>query len=89
MDGRRAALGPIDVQPAVAEVDRIPPQRHQLGRPQAVPVGEQDHGGVAVAVAIEPGRRDQPGDLSVGQVLARPDLGVWPATRWADGRLSH
>ena len=64
------------MQAAMGEVDGVPAQRHQLGRPQAVPVRDQHHGGVAVAMAVLPGGSDQAGDLAIGQVLARADLGV-------------
>ena len=44
--------------------------RHQevadLGRPQPVPEGQQDHGGVAVAVPFAPGGLDQRLDLADG-----------------------
>ena len=40
------------MQAAVGEVDGVPAQRDQLARPQAMPVGDQHHGGVAVAIAI-------------------------------------
>jgi hypothetical protein len=42
---RRALLGPTDVQDGPIEVHLIP---HGLGRSQAVPEGEQDHGRVPV-----------------------------------------
>ena len=76
MDRLGAALEPPDMQAAMGEVDGVPAQRHQLGRPQAVPVGDQHHGGIAVAVAIPPGSIDQAGYLAIGQILARADLGV-------------
>ena len=71
-----ATLDAVDMHAAVGEVDGIPAQRDQLGRPQAVPIGDQHHGGVAVAMAVLPGGSDQAIDLGVGQVLARADLGV-------------
>ena len=71
-----AALDAVDMHAAVGEVDGVPAQRDQLGRPQAVPIGDQHHGGVAVAIAVLAGGSDQPIDLGVGQVLARADLGV-------------
>ena len=49
----------------------------------AMAVGNQDHGGVAVAVAVLASCRDQPIDLGVGQVLARADLGVAAPLRWS------
>ena len=68
---------------AVGEVDGVPAQRDELGRPQAVPIRDQHHGGVAVAMAVLPGGSDQAGDLAIGQVLARADLGVALAARRA------
>ena len=67
----------------MGEVDRVPAQRHQLGRPQAVPIGDQHHGGVAVAMAVLPGGSDQASDLAVGEVLAGADLGIAFAARRA------
>jgi hypothetical protein len=34
---------------AIGEVDGVPPQGHQLDGTQAMPVGDQHHGGVAMA----------------------------------------
>ena len=79
----RAALEPAHMQAAMGKVDRVPAQRDQLARPQAMPVGDQDHGGVAVAIAVLASCRDQPIDLGVGQVLARADLGVAAPLRWS------
>ena len=58
MDSRRTILGSIDVQSTVTEVDRIPTQGHKLAYPQAMPIGDQDHGGVAVAMAVAAGGDD-------------------------------
>jgi hypothetical protein len=41
-----------------------------------MPVGDQHHGGVAMAVAIGPGGFDEPVDVGVGQVFARPHIGI-------------
>ena len=60
----------------MGKIDGVPAQRDQLARPQAMAVGDQDHGGVAVAIAVLASCRDQPIDLGVRQVLARADLGV-------------
>jgi len=46
-----------------------------------VPVGDQHHGGIAVAVAIPRGDRDQPGNFAISEVLAGADLGVTFAAR--------
>jgi hypothetical protein len=59
-----------------AEVDLVPTQVAGLRGTQAVPLGQEDHGGVAVTVAVAPGSLDQGFDLLVGQVLAGPQLGV-------------
>ena len=48
----------------------------QLAGPQAVPIGHQDHRGVAVAPAIALGGFQQPLDLGLRQVLAGPQVGV-------------
>src|SRR4051794_15631715 len=71
-----ATLDAVDMHAAVGEVDGVPPQRDQLGRPQAVSVGDQHHGGVAVAVAVLPGGSDQAGGLAIGEVLAGAALRV-------------
>ena len=81
MDTRSARLDSADVQGRGFEVDLIPPQVHDFGRSQAMPVGHQDHAGVAVAVAIALGRRDQPLDLMLGEVFARPQVAVAPPPR--------
>ena len=81
MDRLGAAFEPPDMQAAVGKIDGVPPQRHQLGRPQAVPIRDQDHGRITVAVAIPRGGGNQAGNLGVGQILARTDLGVTFAAR--------
>src|SRR6266536_3756835 len=72
MRRRRACLGPADVQDAHLEIDLLPAQIHELGRPEPVAEGQEDHRGVAMAR----GRMDQSLDLGLGQVLARPVLDV-------------
>ena len=59
---------------ALRQVEHVPAQADELGDAQAVAVGDQDHGGVAVAVAAwpRPGGGHQPLDLLGGEVLARP-----------------
>jgi hypothetical protein len=41
-----------------------------------MPVGDQYHGGVAMAVAVDPRSFDEAVDLGVGQVFARPRIGI-------------
>jgi hypothetical protein len=52
MNAGRALLDSTDVQRGRPKVHLIPAQVHQLGNPQAVPVGHQDHRGIPVAVAV-------------------------------------
>lgn len=84
MDGRRAVLGPADMDLPMGEVDRIPAQRDQLNRAQAMPVGEQHHGGVAMPVSVVARRLDHLLNLGPGQVFARPGVGIRPSS----GRLN-
>src|SRR3954447_13722169 len=50
---RPTLLETADVHEALVEVDHVPAQADQLGDAQAVPVGDEDHGAVAVGVAAE------------------------------------
>jgi len=81
MDSRRTILGSIDVQSTVTEIDRIPTQGHKLAYPQAMPIGDQDHGGVTVAMAVAVGGDNQAVDLGVGQIFAGANLGIGPTRR--------
>ena len=49
-----AVLEALDMQMALRQVEHVPAQADQLGDAQAVAIGEQDHGGVAMAVAAGP-----------------------------------
>ena len=50
MDAGRSVLGPVDVHSALVELDLVPLQVAQLGRSQAVTVGDQDHRCIAMSV---------------------------------------
>ena len=50
-----ALLKPTDVQRGRPEVHLIPAQVYQLGNPQAVSVGQEDHRGIQEAVAVARG----------------------------------
>jgi hypothetical protein len=63
----------------VGEVDGIPAQRHQFDWTQAVPVGEQHHGRVAMPIAVTSRRLHQLLHLGVGEVFARAGVGIWPS----------
>ena len=71
-----ASLDPADMQRARGELNLIPAQVHKLGGPEAVPVGRQDHGGVAMPPTVLPGSGHQPFDLGLSQVLAGAQVGV-------------
>jgi hypothetical protein len=53
-----------------------PAEVADLGYTQPVPVGQQDHGGVAVTVPVAPRGLGQRLDPVRGEVLAGPELGV-------------
>ena len=57
MRRRRAPLGPADVQGRGVEVDLIPAKVGEFGHAQAVAVGDEDHGGVAVTAVATSGAR--------------------------------
>jgi hypothetical protein len=59
------------------EVYLVPPQVHQFGRAEAMAIGQQDHGRVAVAVPIALGRFSQPRDFGIGQILPGPAIRHW------------
>ena len=64
------------MQRGSVEVDLIPPEVNKLAHPQAVAVGDEDHGGVAVAPAVALGGSDQGLDLLRCQVLPRSQVAV-------------
>jgi hypothetical protein len=55
MDCVGAALETANVEIRSAEIDLRPFQAHQLAHPQAMPIADQDHGRVAVAVPVRVG----------------------------------
>ena len=65
MRRRRALLDPADVQGRGVEVDLIPAKVGEFGHTQAVAVGDEDHGGVAMTVAVLAGGLDQALDLGL------------------------
>jgi hypothetical protein len=57
------------VQTAGVKLGLMPLQIAKLGSPKPVPVGDQDHGGVPVAVSTMLARGlDQPLDLAAGEI---------------------
>jgi len=63
---RLTVLATGDVHRGGPEVDSVPGQIAQLGSPQGMPIGHDDHRRVAVAVAIGFSRLDQLLDLAFG-----------------------
>ena len=52
------------------------PHRNEIRMRASMPVGDQHHGPVAVAMAVLPGDSDQAGNLAIGEVLAFAELGI-------------
>src|SRR5262249_19692570 len=64
-------LDPVNVQAALGEFDLLPLQVADLRRPQAMAVGDQDHGRVAMPVtATLAGIVHQPLDLALGEIAS-------------------
>jgi hypothetical protein len=79
MRRRRAPLRPADGQRAGVEVDLVPAEIDQLGHPESVPIGHEDHGRVPVAPTVISGGLLQAADLAVGEVFPGPEFSVWKA----------
>jgi hypothetical protein len=76
MGAGRALFDPADVQRRRPELHLIPPKVHQLGNPQPVPVGHQNHRGIPMAPAVARGGLHEPLNLSLGQVFAGPQIAI-------------
>ena len=64
-------LDPVNVQAAFGQLDLLPLQVADLRGPQAMAVGDQDHGRVAMSVAaMLAGVVHQPLDLALGEVAS-------------------
>ena len=62
-------LDPVNVQAALGELDLLPLEVAHLGGPQAVAIGDKDHGRIAMAVAaMLAGAVHEPVDLALGEV---------------------
>jgi hypothetical protein len=78
---RRPLLDATDVQGGGREVDLLPTQVRQFAHPQAVSVRDEQHGGIAVAMAIDFRGGNELLDLGLGEMLARAQLAIWSADR--------
>ena len=62
-------LDPVNVQAALGEFDLLPLEVAHLGGPQAMAVGDQDHGRIPMPVAaMLSGAVHQPLNLALGEV---------------------
>jgi len=69
VDAGDSVLDPVNVQAALGQLDLLPLQVADLRRPQAMAVGDQHHGRVAMPVAaMLSGAVHQPLDLALGEV---------------------
>jgi hypothetical protein len=69
VDAGDSILHPVNVQAALGQLDLLPLQVADLRRPQAMAVGDQDHGCVAMPVtAMLVGTVHQPLNLALGEV---------------------
>ena len=64
-----SVLDPVNVQPALGQLDLLPLQVADFRRPQAVAVGDQDHGRVAMPIAAARAVH-QPLDLGLGEIAS-------------------
>ena len=72
MGGRRTFLDPSDGQHGAVKINLVPSQAHQFAGSQAVLVGHQEHGAIAVPPTIGSNRFHQPLDLGIRQILPGP-----------------
>jgi len=77
-------LGPTDMQPARGKLDLWPLEIAQLASSQAVPVADQDHRRIAMAVAARiPSRSHQTLDFPGCEVFASSNWGIYDGWRRA------
>src|SRR5215467_4816532 len=78
MRAEQAPLETADMDKPLIEIDLIPAEGDELGHPEPVPVGQQDHRVIPEPVpAHTPGRLAQASDFGGSQVLAGADVGVF------------
>src|SRR6266446_5004434 len=76
MNAGRSVFCSPDMQCGGSELDLVPAKVHDFGRPQAMPKGDQDHGRIAMSIAVLPSRDHERLDLMLCQVLARAQVAV-------------
>src|ERR1019366_7973323 len=80
---RLSILDPANVQSGGIEIALLPAQVDNFGCPQAMPILNEDHRRISVAVSVALRGLDELLNLGFGQVLAAAKLTVWPA-QWAN-----
>jgi len=86
MGAGQPVLAAAYVQQALPQINLLAPQPDQFRHAEPVPVGEQDHRGIALTVAPETlGRGDQPVDFRGRQVFAAAPFGVGHLGWWVHG----
>ena len=71
MDAGDSILHPVNVQAALGQLDLLPLQVADLRHPQAMAVGRQDHGRVAMPIAaVLSGAVHQALDLALGEIVS-------------------
>ena len=64
-----SVLDPVNVQPALGQLDLLPLQVADFRGPETMAIGDQDHGRIAMPVtAMLAGAVHQPLDLALGEV---------------------
>mgnify|MGYP007042080308 CR=1 FL=1 len=86
MDARRSLLNPVYLKPSLFQIHLIPAKRHQLRHPEAVPVRQEDHGRIPMAVASPRlGRLHEFLHFPFGQVLPAAAITVRHPPRRSGG----
>lgn len=74
------------MQQALPQINLFAPQPDQFRHTEPVPIGEQDHRGIALTVASETlGRGNQPVDFRWRQVFPASPVGVGNLGWWVHG----
>ena len=78
----------VEMEQTACEIDLAPFESAKLADAQAVPIGDQDHRRIAMAIATAlASRGHQRLDLGRRQIFARPAIDVAPST-WRPQRFT-
>ena len=88
MRAGQAPLEPADMNKPLIEIELIPAEGDELGHPEPVPIGQQNHRVIAESMpAHAPGGLAQAGDFGGRQVLPRAHVRMFVA--FGKGKLGH